>query len=152
MKVLKKFKIEYEIKQRLKPTFNETSRFNNIMYQFQLQNQNENGMESLKILNSSIPTLISKLKQYHGYKIVLNVVLEVEHKETNEIKEFPLFISKVVDNIILNINQIKEYIENAKSFLRNKIPEMEMKDTGWRFHKILYAFFGLNKYTSRVVY
>ena len=51
LKVLKKFKIENEIKPRLKPTFNETSRFKNRMYQFQLQNQNENGMESLKILN-----------------------------------------------------------------------------------------------------
>ena len=146
LKVLKKFKIENEIKQRLKPILNETSRFRNIMHQFQLHNQNENGMESLRILNSSIPTLISKLKQYHGYKIVVNVVIEVEHKETNEIKEFPLFISREVDNIILNINHIKEYIENAKSFLRNKIPEMEMKDTGWRFHRIIYALFGLNQY------
>lgn len=141
------FKIEDETVRRSKPEVKTTIRFKKASKEFFITNTGYSGFESLRILNNSIPTLRETLKEYKGMKIVLEFNMLFERNETSELVEFPHVISSdQVDNIILNTQQIAEFIENAKIYLRNKIPELEMKKTGWKFKKLLYTIVSISKY------
>ena len=59
----------------------------------------------------------------------------MERKKTSsEFVEYPNVLNNnQVDNIIINTQQITEFIENVKTYMRNFIPELETEKTGWKF-------------------
>jgi hypothetical protein len=141
------FKIEDETIKRIKPTIQTTNRFKKASKELKLSNSNSDGFQSLRILNSSIPTLRETLKEFKGMKVVLEFTLLMERNETGELVEYNSILNNTqVDNIVLNIQQVNSFIENAKTYMRNFIPELETEKTGWKFKKVLNVIVSIAKY------
>ncbi len=120
---MKSFNIEDKTVQRIKPTLSETKRFKLASKKFKFDNpRNISGFNSLTILNSSITYLRQAIQEYKGVRVGFAFIFEMERNDTGEKNEFP-HISPT--QTILNIDNIKNVIEDVKTNVRNYIPELE---------------------------
>jgi hypothetical protein len=109
--------------------------------------------ESLRILNNTIPQIITSLKETKGMKVSYTVGMIFSKKlktdedgneeSMSEFREIPYDTKPV---IILNQTQIKPFIDRTKTFLEGKIPEMENGESGLKFEYVKYLTLKVNKY------
>lgn len=104
-----------------------------------------NSFDSVSILRSIIPEVMSAMKEHKNVKIYAHFHLELRHKDADkdETKDFP---SGINTEIIYNIGSVRSTIEDMIATMKNRIPEIEIEKSGWLFQRVIRIIVNIMKY------
>ena len=93
------------------------------------------GYESLKMLNNAIPELRNAMTEFKGMKMHVVFHLSLIHNTVGEdgnhqVNDLP---SSFTPHTITNMGEINTTIQEILTTMRNRIPEIEVEKSGWKY-------------------